>query len=79
MRPLFAAVAAAIVLIGPSACGSDGDPAATNTVKEITVSIVDGSVDPAPTRIDVARGQIVRVTVTSDVVDLVHVHGYDTG
>ena len=77
--PGVAAVAAALLLVGLGACGSAGEPA-TDTVREIreiTVSIVDGSVDPAPARIDVARGQTVRVTVTSDVADMVHVHGYD--
>jgi hypothetical protein len=76
-RSTFAVAALlTLLLAGASACGNDssGTPGG---VREVTVSIVDGSVSPAPTRIEVARGQTVRVTVTSDVTDMVHVHGYD--
>lgn len=53
-----------------SATGAD-------TVKEISVTVVDGDVSPAPDRIEVSKGQTVRITVRSDVADVVHVHGYD--
>ena len=76
-RSIYAAVALLLLsLTAASACGDDG-PVATDTIKTVSASIVDGTVSPAPTRIDVARGQTVRITVTSDVVDMVHVHGYD--
>ena len=75
-RSALAVAALILLLSGAMACGND--PSATpGGVREVTVSIVDGSVSPAPTRIEVARGQTVRVTVTSDVPDMVHVHGYD--
>ncbi|GII34758.1 hypothetical protein Pmi06nite_82000 [Planotetraspora mira] len=32
---------------------------------------------PPPARIDVTRGQIVRIMVRSDATDVAHVHGYD--
>ncbi|AVT28243.1 hypothetical protein C6361_00595 [Plantactinospora sp. BC1] len=76
-RSTHAAVALlALLLIGPTACG-DGEPAATGTVETVTVTIAGGSVSPAPGRIEVTRGQTVRITTTSDVADMVHVHGYD--
>ncbi|MFY1670381.1 hypothetical protein ACN27G_10525 [Plantactinospora sp. WMMB334] len=75
-RSAYAVVALlALLLIGPTACGSDA-PAATGT-REIVVSIAGGTVSPAPARIEVSRGQNVRITTTSDVADMVHVHGYD--
>ncbi|GIG92269.1 cupredoxin domain-containing protein [Plantactinospora endophytica] len=71
-----AAALLALLLIGPTACG-DGEPAVTGTVESVTVSITGGTVSPAPGRIEVSRGQTVRITTTSDVADMVHVHGYD--
>ncbi|SDI13802.1 hypothetical protein [Nonomuraea jiangxiensis] len=77
-RPFVALLV--LLLTGPVACAAEA-PAATapgtETVKTITVSIAGGTVTPAPGRIEVARGQAVRLTVTSDVSDMVHVHGYD--
>ncbi|GLW05210.1 hypothetical protein Misp01_03400 [Microtetraspora sp. NBRC 13810] len=58
-------------------CGTSDAAPATTAVKEITVTIADGKVTPPPGRIEVAQGQPVRVTVTSDVADVAHVHGYD--
>jgi cytoskeletal protein RodZ len=48
-----------------------------NPVRTITVSIRAGKVDPPPDRIKVPRGETVRLVVTSDVADELHVHGYD--
>ena len=45
--------------------------------REITVTVVKKKVTPAPGRVQVAKGSTVRITVTSDVKDSVHVHGYD--
>lgn len=45
--------------------------------KEIVVSVVKRKVSPPTGRIEVARGNLVRITVTSDVADELHVHGYD--
>jgi FtsP/CotA-like multicopper oxidase with cupredoxin domain len=61
-----------------SAGGAAAAPAAPATsVKEISVVIAAKTVTPPPGRIDVTKGQTVRITVTSDVADEAHVHGYD--
>ncbi|TQJ23055.1 hypothetical protein FBZ33_3318 [Micromonospora sp. A202] len=58
----------------PSAAAST--PAAD---REITVTIAKRRVDPPTRRITVGKGELVRITVTSDVSDELHVHGYDLG
>jgi cupredoxin-like protein len=45
--------------------------------RTITVRVADGKVTPKAGRITVARGTQVRLVVTSDVADEVHVHAYD--
>jgi len=50
------------------------DPATTS---EIAVTVTDGTVSPQPGRFEVGQGATVRITVTSDVADTAHVHGYD--
>lgn len=47
------------------------------SVTAIAVSIAGGKVSPAPDRIEVKAGSTVKLTVTSDVADEVHVHGVD--
>jgi hypothetical protein len=37
----------------------------------------DGRVSPPPGWLEARRGQTVSITVTSDVADELHVHGYD--
>ncbi len=51
---------------------SPGSPAT-----EIAVRVTGGRVDPAPRRVTVPVGTPVRLQVTSDVADTVHIHGYD--
>ncbi|MGC5012945.1 hypothetical protein ACLQ2R_19455 [Streptosporangium sp. DT93] len=82
-RPLLAALMLGVTLLTAlltaTACGSPGaapGPGAS-TVKEITVAITGRQVTPPPGRIDVAKGQTVRITVTGDAADVAHVHGYD--
>ncbi|WP_432930660.1 hypothetical protein ACQPZZ_09020 [Microbispora sp. CA-135349] len=58
---------------GESAAAAPADPA----VKEITVTIAGRKVTPPPGRIEVTKGQTVRITVTSDTADEAHLHGYD--
>lgn len=57
------------------------DPAAAasgdSAVKEITVTVTGRKVTPPPGRIEVSKGQTVRITVTSDAADEAHLHGYD--
>ncbi|OPG09278.1 hypothetical protein B1L11_26405 [Microbispora sp. GKU 823] len=63
--------------VGPGSCrvGSAAPP--TPAVKEITVTVAGRKVTPPPGRIEVTKGQTVRITVTSDVADEAHLHGYD--
>ncbi|MFF0308905.1 hypothetical protein ACFYSC_15870 [Streptosporangium sp. NPDC004379] len=58
---------------GEPASAAPADPA----VKEITVTIAGRKVTPPTRRIEVARGQTVRITVTGDTADEAHLHGYD--
>jgi hypothetical protein len=44
---------------------------------DVQVQVAKGQVDPPVHRVNVPVGAQVRLTVTSDVADAVHVHGYD--
>lgn len=46
-------------------------------VTEVRVSVVKGRVATASRTVKVRRGATVRITVTSDVADEFHLHGYD--
>ncbi|MCG5447614.1 hypothetical protein [Micromonospora hortensis] len=64
----------------PTATGTPSASASTDAVdKQITVTIAKKRVDPPTGRVTVSKGQMVRITVTSDVADELHVHGYDLG
>ena len=60
----------------PTASPSPSAPAAD---REIVVTIAKGRISPPTGRITVGKGQLVRITVISDVSDELHVHGYDLG
>ncbi|MFC5008652.1 hypothetical protein ACFPIJ_63915 [Dactylosporangium cerinum] len=45
--------------------------------KEVVVTVAKRKVTPPTGRVEVAKGSLVRITVTSDVADELHVHGYD--
>ena len=62
---------------GPSATGSSSPTGAQADVVEITVSVTGGKVDPKPSVHKVRKGQTVKLTVTSDEADELHVHGVD--
>jgi hypothetical protein len=73
---------------GSSASGSgehstdDSTPSATeepgqDDALQVSVSVQDGDVDPPTQRVEVQQGQQVQLTITSDVDDEVHVHGFD--
>ena len=51
--------------------------AAATKVVEVTASVRDGKVTPKPRRVQVPMGSTVRLQITSDVDDEVHVHGFD--
>ncbi|MET7947105.1 hypothetical protein [Micromonospora sp. NPDC005324] len=63
-----------------TATGTPSASASTAAVdQQITVTIAKKRVDPPTGRVTVSKGQLVRITVTSDVADELHVHGYDLG
>jgi heme/copper-type cytochrome/quinol oxidase subunit 2 len=43
----------------------------------VAVEVKGGKVSPPPGRVNVPAGSTVRLTVTSDVADEIHVHGYE--
>lgn len=59
----------------PADTGSAGS--STGKVVTVTVAVRDGKVVPAPHRVDVPLGSQIKLQVTSDVDDEVHVHGFD--
>ena len=66
----------------PAERAASGQPSVTATATRvdgpvIEVRIAKGRVTPPPGRVEVARGDRVVFTVTSDVVDEVRLHGYD--
>jgi hypothetical protein len=75
---MAAAVAAAVAVSG---CTDDGDPSPSGSpapeLEQIDFAIADGRAEPPLERVTVARGTTVRITVTSDQPDELHLHGYD--
>ncbi|WP_422735111.1 hypothetical protein ACN263_16100 [Micromonospora sp. WMMD729] len=75
--------AAAPTTSAAAAPTGDPTPAATPSAptvdREITVTIAKRRITPPTGRVTVTKGQSVRITVTSDVADELHVHGYDLG
>ncbi|MET8348555.1 MULTISPECIES: hypothetical protein [unclassified Micromonospora] len=66
----------------PTSSGSPTPSASASTPavdRQITVTIAKRRVDPPTGRVTVGKGELVRITVTSDVSDELHVHGYDLG
>ena len=61
----------------PVASSTPTETEETEKVVEITVAVSDGKVTPKPHRVDVPLGSQVRLQVTSDVDDELHVHGFD--
>jgi hypothetical protein len=45
--------------------------------KEVVVTVAKRKVTPPTGRVEVGKGSLVRITVTSDAADELHVHGYD--
>ena len=60
----------------PSAAAASSVAAAA-VDKEVVVTVAKRKVTPPTSRVEVAKGNLVRITVTSDVADELHVHGYD--
>jgi hypothetical protein len=61
----------------PSTTPSRTTSSAASNAIEIAVSVKDGKVSPKTHREKVAKGSEIRLIVTSDVDDEVHVHGFD--
>lgn len=71
----LAVLIAAGVLATVAYCG--GNTTAVAGDRDIAVTIANRKVSPSPGRVDVAKGSRIRLTVTSDIPDELHVHGYD--
>ena len=71
---------AALVLLS-TACGgsSDNEPASAEPQADVTieVTIVDNTISGVDQRVEVELGSIVELTITSDVDEEIHIHGYD--
>jgi hypothetical protein len=81
---LVGAVVVAGMVPTVSGCGRDAPPppagtgsASNGPDRHIAVVVAEGAVTPPTSRIEVANGALVRITITSDVDDSLHVHGYD--
>jgi plastocyanin len=81
---VFALVTA--IGLATAACGGEAKTAQppsapasapASDVVQIKVTLKDGKVQPRPSVRKVALGRTVRIIVTSDRADEVHVHGYD--
>ena len=79
MRVLIATLVAAVLLVSGCASSSGGAAAGkgNGTVKTIKVAVKGGKVVPSAHREKVPQGDTVRLVVTTDTADEVHVHGYD--
>src|SRR5690348_7754006 len=80
---VVAAVLAAVVVAGCGSGGGNGSGGSGSTPvgssrTNVKVTIAGGKVAPDPSRkVEVATGDHVHLSVTSDHADEVHVHGYD--
>jgi hypothetical protein len=86
IRLAACAVTAVLLAISASGCssGTAPSPAATpgagspdSSVAQIAVTIAGNAITPKPGIHRVRKGQTVRITVTSDTADELHVHGYE--
>ena len=62
---------------GGASTGTAQPPAADPNVKVFKVAITGGKVIPKVKRVIAQKGQTVRIVVTSDKADKIHVHGYE--
>lgn len=78
-RALAALTGAVLLAVAGTGCGSTDEPVDSSAPVEVAITITEGRSEPQPGRVDAKKGQSVRITVTSDVPDRVHVHGYEVG
>lgn len=72
--PVYATPSAPVT-VSPTPSAGPGD--AQGLPREVKVTIAGGKVTPPPSHVDVKKGTVVRIIVTSDTADELHVHGYD--
>ena len=68
---------AALALLVTGCSGSSTGSGGNGTVKTVTVAVTNGQVVPKTHRVQVPKGDTVRLVVTTDTDDEVHVHGVD--
>lgn len=78
---LVAAAMTSMVILATAGCGvgaSDAGRAPASTAPvTVTVSISGRTVRTPSRRVTVRRGRVVRIAVTSDTAEELHLHGYD--
>jgi hypothetical protein len=67
----------AILLTGCGGRSTRGDAGSSGKTDTIRVAVTDGKVTPATHREPVAKGDTVKLVVTTDTADEVHVHAVD--
>ena len=67
----------AVLLAGCGGSSTSGDSGGSGKTDTIQVAVKDGKVTPATHREPVAQGDTVKLVVTTDTADEVHVHGLD--
>ena len=73
--PALLALLLAALLAGCGGSSTSGDPGGAGKTDTIQVAVKDGKVTPATHREPVAQGDTVKLVVTTDTADEVHVHG----
>lgn len=72
-----------LALSGIAACGTTDGPAApgpaasASVVQRMDVKVSGTTVTPAPSQVELAVGQTLELTVTTDHDDELHAHGFD--
>jgi ABC-type glycerol-3-phosphate transport system substrate-binding protein len=70
-------LALAVLLAGCGGSSTDGDAGSGGKTDTIRVAVNNGKVTPATHREPVTKGDTVKLVVTTDTADEVHVHGVD--
>ena len=67
----------AVLLAGCGGSSTSGESGGSGNTDTIQVAVKDGKVTPATHREPVSKGDTVKLIVTTDTADAVHVHGVD--
>jgi hypothetical protein len=76
-RTVAVLVLIGVLLVGGCSGGDDDTAGTSSATTEIVVQVADGKVMPPTHRVKVDKGATIRLRVTSDTEDALHVHGYD--